>query len=114
MSYQGGGFWGDDLNRIEDKLDRVLNLLHKVLYKEDKIMGQLEDALTQAEAQAKANSDAEDAVEALLTALSAQIAALKTNTTDPATIARVQALSDALQARAAQLAAAVVANTPAA
>jgi|SRR5580765_511244 len=114
MSYQGAGFWGDNLNRIEDKLDRVLNLLFKVLHKGNEIMGQLEDVLAQAETNAKANSDAEDAVEALLNTLSQQIAALKLTTTDPATITRVQALADGLKARAAQLAAAVVANTPAA
>jgi hypothetical protein len=78
------------------------------------IMSALDDALTQAETAAKANSDAEDAVETLLTTLSTQIANLKTTGTDPATIARIQALATALTAKASTLAAAVVANTPAA
>lgn len=71
------------------------------------------DALDAAEAAAKADTDAENAVESLLTTLSKQISDLKTGS-DPATAARIQALADATSARAAQLAAAVTANTPAA
>lgn len=77
-------------------------------------MTAIDDALTQAEAAAKSNSDAEDAVQTLLTTLSKQIADLKTAGTDPATVARITALSDSINARAAGLSAAVVANTPAA
>jgi hypothetical protein len=90
------------------------NMLSLFLRKENIIMSDLTDALDKAEANAKAESDAEDAVVALLTTLSAQIAALKAGGTDPATVARITALSDALKARATQLGAAVVANTPAA
>lgn len=66
------------------------------------------------EASVKANTDAEDSAEALLIGISKQIADLKAAGTDPATAARIQAASDLLSARAAKLAAAVVANTPAA
>ncbi len=76
-------------------------------------MAAIDDVLAQAEAAARANSEADDAAEALLIAISKMIADLKAAGTDPATIARIQALADALNARAAQLAAAVVANTPA-
>ncbi len=110
--------WWEDysvvLTRIEHKLDRVLGILNMVLQKEEMIMAQVDDVLTQAEAAAKANSDAEDAAIGLLQALAKAIADLKAAGTDPATVARIQALSDALTAKATALAAAVVANTPSA
>lgn len=62
----------------------------------------------------KANTDAEDSAEALLIGLSKQIADLKVAGMDPATAARIQTAADTLKARAAQLAAAIVANTEAA
>ena len=77
-------------------------------------MSELTDALDRAEAAAKANSDADDAVESLLTTLAQQIAALQTSQTDPATVTRITALADAINNRASQLSAAVVAGTPAA
>lgn len=89
-------------------------MLGLIIDKENFLMSQLDDALTAAEASAKANTDAEDAVIALLGTLSTQIADLKAGTTDAATIARITALSDGLKAKADALAAAVVANTPAA
>lgn len=94
-----------------DAFDRKLDL---ILQKENIIMSALEDQLAQAEAAAKANSDADDAAEALLVAISKMIADLKAAGTDPATLARITALSTALSSRAAKLSAAVVANTPAA
>lgn len=94
-----------------DVLNRKLDL---IIQKENVIMTAIDDALTQAEAAAKSNSDAEDAVQALLTTLSKQISDLKAAGTDPATVTRITALSDSLTARAAALSAAVVANTPAA
>jgi hypothetical protein len=78
------------------------------------IMAAIDDVLAQAESAAKDNADAEDAAMSLLTALAKAIADLKAAGTDPATVARIQALSDGLKAKAAALAAAVVANTPAA
>jgi hypothetical protein len=64
--------------------------------------------LTALAAQVKTNTDAEASAVTLLATLSADIAAIKN---DPVAI---QALSDQLKASAATLAAAVVANTPAA
>jgi hypothetical protein len=101
-------------HRIERKVDRALFLLDLVLKQETKIMADIHEVLTNAEAAAKANSDAEDAAMALLTTLAKAIADLKATGTDPATVARIQALADGLNAKAAALAAAVVADTPAA
>lgn len=104
----------DQLDRIERKLDRALVMLTTVLKQEQSIMAAIDDALANAESAAKSESDAEDAVVALLKTISAQIAALKAAGTDPATVARIQALADGLNAKAAALGAAVVENTPAA
>lgn len=95
------------LQRIEQKLDAIFNL-------EETIMSAIDDALTQAEAAAKANSDADDAAEQLLITISKMVADLKAAGTDPATLARITSLSTALSARASKLSAAVVTNTPAA
>lgn len=89
-------------------------MLGLIIYKENEIMSALDDQLTQAEAAAKANADADDAAEKLLLQLAQMITDLKTNGTDPATLARITALSTALTNRASQLSAAVVAGTPAA
>jgi hexokinase len=111
-------FWGDNLDRIEHKLDRVLwklNQVQQVLERtEREVLVAYEAELAAAEAAAKANSDAEDSAEGLFKQLADIIALLKQGTSDPATAARIQALADSINARAAQLAAAVVANTPAA
>lgn len=93
----------------------ALDLLSKigvVLQKEDQIMSQQSDALDQAEAAAAANAAADSSAEALLVTLSQMIGNLVSSQTDPATIARINALATALNDRAAQLSAAVVANTP--
>src|SRR4051812_6486171 len=92
------------LGAMSRKLDLIIS-------KENQIMSAQTDALDQAEAAAKANSDADDSAEKLLVTLAGMIADLKTNSTDPATTARIVALGDALRARAAQLATAV-ASTP--
>lgn len=89
-------------------------LLGLILNNQETMMSALDDALTQAEAAAKANSDADDSAEKLLVTISQMIADLKAAGTDPATLARITALSTALNARAAQLGTAVAANTPAA
>lgn len=108
-------YWENaDLKRIEGKVDQALALLQTVLKKETQIMAAIDDAITAAEAAAKSNTDAEDAVMTLLTTLSEQITNLKTAGTDPATVARIQALATTLQAKADALAAAVVAGTPSA
>jgi len=77
-------------------------------------MALIDDVLTQAEAAAKANTDAEDAAITLLQTLSQMVANLQAGGTDPATIARIQALSAALNAKASALGAAIVTDTPAA
>lgn len=73
-------------------------------------MASIQQALDAAEAAAKQNTDAEDAALGLLNNLSSQIAELRAGS-DPATAARIQALADALRAKAEALSAAVVANT---
>jgi hexokinase len=85
-----------------------------VIEKENQIMSAQTDALDQAEAAAASNSQAADSAEALLLTLAAMITDLRANTTDPATVTRIDALASALNNRASQLAAAVVAGTPAA
>lgn len=92
------------------ELSRKLDL---IIMKENQIMTAMDDALTQAEAAAKQNSDADDAAEQLLVSIAKMVADLKAAGTDPATLARITALSTALTDRAARLSAAVVANTPA-
>lgn len=89
-------------------------MLDYIIQQEFFIMSQLSDALDQAEAAAKANSDADDAAEKLLISLAQMITDLKAAGTDPATVARITALSQALTTRASALSAAVVAGTPAA
>lgn len=96
------------------EIDRRLDLILGILIKMEHRMSDLTDKLDAAEAAAKADADAENAVMTLLTTLSAQIATLKNGVTDPAALARIQALADTTNQRAAALAAAVVANTPAA
>jgi hypothetical protein len=104
----------DSANEVTAKLDAISKKLDLVIKKETEIMGVVEDALTAAEAAAKNNSDVEDAGEALLVTLSKMIADLKAASTDPATAARITALSDAINSRAAQFGTALAANTPAA
>lgn len=89
-------------------------MLSLIIINEEMIMSAIDDQLTQAEAAAKANSDADDAAEALLVTISKMVADLKAAGTDPATLARITALSTSLTDRASRLSAAVVANTPAA
>lgn len=88
----------------------ILRKLDLILETQEAIMAEIDDL----ETAARANTDAEDAVETLLVALSKQISELKNTQTDPATSARIAAVAATLQDRAAKLAAAVVANTPAA
>lgn len=102
------------LDRIERKLNVVLGGESAILKNQEIIMSAVTDALDRAEAAAKDNADAEDAVIALLGTLSSQIADLKANVTDPGVATRIQALADAVTAKKDSLAAAIVLNTPAA
>lgn len=96
------------------EIDRRLDLILGILIKMEHRMSDLTDKLDAAEAAAKADADAETAAMNVIKTLADQIAALKTGVTDPAILARIQALTDATNQRAAALAAAVVAGTPAA
>jgi len=94
----------DQNSGLSAKLDIIIAMLDDVLRKEHDMSVQLDTLTTQV----KANTDAEASAVLLLQGLSAQIAAIKT---DPVAL---QTLSDELKTSADALAAAVVANTPAA
>lgn len=66
------------------------------------------------EAKVTAETTVEQSAVSLLRGLSAQIAELKTGVTDPAVLARIDALSAAVAATTTDLSNAVAANTPAA
>lgn len=90
----------------EQKLDRILSMLATVIQKENIMAGEL-DQLTKDVA---AESTVDDSVIALLTGIKAQLdAAIASG--NPAALT---ALSTSLQASQAKMAAAIVANTPAA
>jgi hypothetical protein len=84
--------------------------LDAILANQEKIMSALTDQLDALEKNTKAIDDSEDAAEAAFTRLAAMIADLKTGVTDPAVLARIDAVSTELANRAAKLAAAVVAT----
>ena len=93
-----------DASEDSKKLDTILNLLQSVVQKENQMAGEL-DALT---AEVTANTDAEASAVILLGQLHDLLVAAGT---DPA---KLQALTDQLSTSKDALAAAVVANTPAA
>ena len=89
---------------INNKLDRILALLEVVAQKEQHMTVEIDDLKVQVAAvETEAGS-----IIVLCNGLSAQLAAAKE---DPAAI---QALADSLKSQAQAIAAAVVANTPAA
>ena len=92
----------EQLNRIEAKVDLVLDLDRQILVKENVMSAEL-DVLT---AQVQKNTDVEESAIVLIKGLADQIATLKD---DPV---KLQALSDQLKGEADKLAAAVTANTP--
>jgi hypothetical protein len=92
------------LTTINSKLDSVLSLLRTILRQEIKTVQELDDL----QVQVKANTDAEASAILLLGQLHDLIVAAGT---DPA---KLKALADALAASQTNLAAAIVANTPAA
>lgn len=100
--------------QVETLLREVLSKLGLILGNQETIMATVAENLAAAEAAAKANSDAEDSIIAILKAVEVEIAALKAAGTDPATAARIEALATALAARTPVLAAAAIENTPAA
>ena len=94
----------EDLTEVLNKLDEIIIALKNVQKKENEEMADL-TALT---AQVKANTDAEASAIVLLNGLSDQ---LKAVANDPAAVA---ALADQLKTSSDKLAAAIVADTPAA
>jgi hypothetical protein len=74
----------------------------------------LQTALDNLAAKVTAETTVSQSAIALLNGLSAQIAALKTQTTDPATVERIDAFAAALDKNISDLAAGVTANTPSA
>jgi hypothetical protein len=104
--------WSSDihkaqLNRIERKLDRLLYLFKK----ETEIMSVDITALT---AEVANNTAVDASVIQLVQNLVAEITTISGNSTDGATQTALNALVATLQNNDAQIAAAVVANTPAA
>jgi hypothetical protein len=91
-------------HEADEQLDKILHRLEEIKKQEEHMTVEL-DNLT---VQVKANEDLENSAITLLNGLSAQIAAIKN---DPVAI---QALADSLKANAANLSAAIIANTPAA
>jgi hypothetical protein len=91
-------------DKLQASLGRIEVALQKLQIQETTIMANL-DTLT---AQVKANTDVESSAVTLLNGLSAQLAAVAN---DPVA---VKSLADSLKTSADSLAAAVVANTPAA
>jgi len=78
-----------------------------ILNKLEIIMSELTDQLDALEANTTAIDGSAASAESAFTELAALIATLKTSQTDPATAARIKAVSDALATRAASLGAAV-------
>lgn len=91
-------------------IDRLSALLQANLNQGSRIMKTLADL----QADVAAETAVEQGAITLLGGLSAQIAALKSTQTDPATAAAIDALATSVEANSSSLAAAVTANTPAA
>jgi hypothetical protein len=96
------------------QLDQILQRLTTLSTQEqtmaDDLKAKIDDLTTKVQAEATVEASAVT----LLNGLSAEIAALKNTTTDPATLAAIDALATSVSAQTSDLAAAVTANTPAA
>jgi len=99
---------------VLDRLEALATKLDLIMQGELVVMSEVTDALDRAEKAAADNSAADDSAEQLISTLSGLVAQLKTQTTDPATVARIDALATALTDRASRLGTAVAAGTPAA
>jgi len=95
---------------VIDRLEALVTKMTQLVQGEQQIMSDLTDALDRAEQAAAENSAADDSAEALLVTLSNLIAQLKTQTTDPATVQRINDLATALKDRASRLGTAVAAT----
>lgn len=87
----------------------LVGLLNVIIQKENILMSTLDDLV----ASVAAEDTVIDGTVALIQGLIAQVAALKTTQTDPATGAKIDALVADTQAKTAALAAANLAGTPA-
>jgi phage shock protein A len=92
------------LERIERKVDRILDLLQGIARRSIMAANTLDDILNQVQQE----STVDDSIIALLNGLQAQIAAAGGNQV------KIDAIFTAAQANIAKVSAAVVANTPAA
>lgn len=79
----------------------------------EEIMTELSDAVDGIESAAEADTNADSAAMAMLVKLSELVKSTAANGTDPAMVARVNAVAAAMKDRAKALSDAVVANTPA-
>jgi hypothetical protein len=102
------------LQRIEQTLQQQNLKINVLIRMGVKLMSDLSDAIDAAEAAATADADANNAAAALLVSLSDMLKDALANGTPEEQVARVRSFTDALNQRSADLAAAVVANTPAA
>ena len=93
------------------RLDRRLSQIARLILNSEHDMALDISALT---AQVAADTSAVNSAVTLIQSLAAQIAALKSQTTDPETAAKIDALVAQLKANDDSLATAVAANTPAA
>ena len=94
----------DSVGRIMLRLDRIEHLIIAIGDKMAVDLTKLIKSLQE-------NTDAENAVETLLTTLTAEIKRLAALSSDPALQAQLDALANDVSAKAATLSAAVVANT---
>lgn len=104
MKFEVHHYFHPEPDGVSQKLDQIVAMLEGIQRKEKAMSAQL-DALT---VQVKENTDVEASAVILLQGLAAQIQSMKE---DPVAL---QALADSLNVSADNLAAAVVANTPAA
>ncbi len=96
----------------DSKLDQILRALGQLKALEMTMNAATQAALTNLNAKVAEETTVKQSVVTLLQGLSAQIAALKENQTDPAIIAMIDAASAIVAANTAETAASVLANTP--
>jgi len=98
---------------LSKKLDTLLTLVQSLIAKVAQMASDVQTALDNLTAEVTETKTVSQSAIVLLNGLSAQIAALKTASTDPATAAAIDALKASLDQSNADLAAGVTANTPA-
>ena len=102
------------LRGVHDKLDRILAQVSAVILLEAQMDAALQAKLDDLTAKVNQETTVNASAVTLLQGLTAEIAALKSTTTDPAVLAAIDTLASSVSAQTASLAAAVTANTPAA